>query len=122
MPKPPRLCSCGAIVPHGVLCPCQIARQLERKRRFDRTRPTSSARGYNSEWRKLRAEFLRLHQTCAFCGGDAQVVDHIQRHHANVALVMNWNNLQALCKRCHDSAKQRSERCDDAKRAWMQRS
>lgn len=113
MPKPPRLCSCGAIVPHGVLCACQQARQLERKRRYDRTRPNSRQRGYTREWERLRAEFLRLHPTCAFCGADAEHVDHIKRHRGNKALLLNWNNLQALCAHCHNSVKQRQERQAD---------
>nr|WP_240540526.1 HNH endonuclease [Paracoccus sp. pheM1] len=107
------MCSCGAIVPHGVLCACQQARQLERKRRYDRTRPTASQRGYNGEWRKLRAEFLRLHPTCAFCGADAEHVDHKVRHRGNKALLLNWNNLQSLCAHCHVSTKQRMERAAD---------
>lgn len=109
MPKPPRLCSCGAIVPAGVLCACQIERQRERKRRFDRTRPNSRQRGYTREWEKARAEFLRLHPCCAFCGVDAQVVDHIKPHRGDKALFWDWNNLQALCMPCHDRDKQRLE-------------
>ena len=113
MPKPPRLCSCGAIVPHGVLCACQVQRQLERKRRYDATRPNSRQRGYTREWEALRAEFLRLHPSCAFCGTDAEHVDHIKRHHGDRALLLNWNNLQALCAHCHNSVKQRQERQAD---------
>lgn len=113
MPKPPRLCSCGAIVPHGVLCACQVQRQLERKRRYDATRPNSRQRGYTREWEALRAEFLRLHPTCAFCGADAEHVDHIKRHKGDRALLLNWNNLQALCAHCHNSVKQRQERLAD---------
>jgi len=53
---------------------------------------------------------MRLHPTCAFCGVDAQVVDQIKRHCGDAALVLNWNNLQSLRKRCHDLEKQRQER------------
>ena len=113
MPKPPRLCACGAIALHGVLCACQVQRQLERKRRFDATRPNSRQRGYTREWEKARAEFLRLHPTCAFCGADAEHVDHIKRHHGDRALLLNWNNLQSLCAHCHNSVKQRQERAAD---------
>lgn len=110
MARPPRLCSCGQIVPHGVLCACQLERQRERKARHDRKRPSASQRGYNGEWRKLRAEFIRLHPFCKMCGADATLVDHIQRHHGNKALLLNWNNLQSLCAHCHNSTKQRIER------------
>ncbi|MBL4927998.1 HNH endonuclease [Fuscibacter oryzae] len=110
MPKPPRLCSCGAIVPADSLCTCQREAIRARGRRHDANRPNSRQRGYTRAWEALRAEFLRLHPTCAFCGAGSQVVDHIQRHHGNPALVMSWNNLQALCKPCHDREKQRQER------------
>lgn len=109
MAKPPRLCSCGKIVPHGTLCACQIIRQRERKRRHDQNRPNSRQRGYTREWERLRAEFLRLHPTCSFCGVPAEVVDHIKPHKGNKALFWNWNNLQALCTSCHSRTKQRLE-------------
>lgn len=110
MPAPPRLCGCGAIVAADTLCACQIERQRERKRRHDQRRPSSSQRGYGGEWRKLRAEFIRLHPFCAFCGAEAEHVDHIQRHHGDKVLLLNWNNLQSLCAHCHNSVKQRQER------------
>lgn len=110
MPRPPRLCSCGAIVPADTLCACQIARQRERKRRHDQKRPNSRQRGYTRGWEKLRAEFMHLHPCCAFCGAEAQVVDHVKPHRGDKALFWNWNNLQSLCKPCHDREKQRQER------------
>lgn len=112
MPAPPKACACGALVPAGVICACQRELIRARGRRHDALRPNSRKRGYTREWEALRAEFLRLHPTCAFCGCGAEVVDHIKRHHGDRALVMNWNNLQALCKRCHDSEKQRQERAN----------
>lgn len=112
MPAPARLCSCGAIVPADTLCACQREAIRERGRRHDARRPNSRQRGYTREWEALRAEFLRFHPSCAFCGADAQVVDHIKRHHGVRAMVMSWNNLQALCKPCHDFEKQRQERAN----------
>lgn len=112
MSRPPRLCACGAIVPAGAICACQREAIRARGRRHDARRPNSRQRGYTSQWEDLRAAFLRLHPTCAFCGAKAEVVDHIQRHRGNPALLFNWNNLQALCKRCHDSEKQRQERAN----------
>lgn len=102
-------------MPADVLCACQVQRQLERKRRYDATRPNSRKRGYTREWEALRAEFLRLHPSCAFCGTDAEHVDHIKRHHGDRALLLNWNNLQSLCARCHNSVKQRQERAADGR-------
>ncbi len=37
-------------------------------------------------------------------------VDHIKAHRGNIDLFFEPSNLQVLCKRCHDSAKQREER------------
>lgn len=110
MPRPPRLCSCGAIVPADQLCACQLARRRERKRRADRNRPNSRQRGYTREWEKARAEFLRLHPCCAMCGADATLVDHIKPHMGDKVLFWNWHNWQALCTGCHSSVKQRIER------------
>ncbi len=113
MPAPPRLCSCGAIVPAGALCACQRATIRARKRRHDAKRPNSRQRGYTRQWEALRAEFLRLHPVCAFCGDPGEHVDHIKAHKGNPALFWNWNNLQALCEHCHNSVKQRQEKRSD---------
>lgn len=49
------------------------------------------------------------------CGDEGQitaatVVDHIQPHKGDQALMWDWNNLQALCFHHHNSHKQREER------------
>lgn len=103
---------CGQIVPAGQQCACQIAAARARKAKHDRNRPTASQRGYGVEWRKLRAEFMRLHPFCAFCGNPGEVVDHIVPHKGRKALLLSWSNLQTLCARCHNSAKQRQERAE----------
>lgn len=45
------------------------------------------------------------------------VVDHIEPHKGNLVLFWDEGNLQALCKRCHDTHKQRQ---DHARRATGQ--
>ena len=66
---------------------------------------------YNDKlWLKLRAKFLAKNKTCNFCGDKATVVDHVKPHKGNYALFINEGNWQALCKLCHDSAKQKAER------------
>lgn len=114
MARPPRLCACGQIVPADQLCACQVTAMRARKKRHDQNRPSSSERGYNGEWRKLRAEFLRQHPFCAFCGAPAEHVDHKVRHRGEKALLLSWANLQSLCAHCHNSVKQRQERAADA--------
>lgn len=108
--KPPRLCGCGRIVPAGRSCPCQAAQTAERKARFDRTRPSSSARGYTSTWERARKAFLEAHPFCRRCGAPATVVDHITPHRGCKVLFWDRTNWQPLCTTHHSGAKQSEER------------
>lgn len=110
MTKPPRICSCGQIVPHGVLCQCQIKATRERKARHDQHRPSARERGYDHRWRRESKAFLIAHPYCGMCGNPATTVDHIVRHRGDCALFWNPRNWQPLCTRCHNSTKQRQER------------
>jgi 5-methylcytosine-specific restriction enzyme A len=110
MSKPPRICSCGNIVPHGELCTCQRKAKQERNARHDARRPSARARGYNHEWRKARAEYLQAHPYCRMCGNPASVVDHVIPHRGDKRLFWHRANWQPLCQPCHDSVKQRQER------------
>ncbi|MBB4955518.1 5-methylcytosine-specific restriction endonuclease McrA [Agrobacterium vitis] len=115
MSKPPRICSCGRIVPHGVLCECQRLATRERNARHDATRPTATQRGYNHEWRKARTEYLAMHPHCRECSQNgvtrlATVVDHIIPHKQDMRLFWTRANWQPLCAPCNNSVKQRKER------------
>lgn len=73
----------------------------------DEKRKSSVERGYNTEWRKYRKEFLLQHPLCEDCLSKkilrtATVVDHIVAHKGNEFLFWNTENHQALCKQCHD--------------------
>lgn len=73
-------------------------------KQYDKQRPSSSKRGYNRAWRKLRRMFLSLHPFCEFCKPKltaATEVDHIQpvSDHPELRLVVT--NLRSLCKPCH---------------------
>lgn len=109
MTRPPRLCTCGKIVPYGQRCTCQINATRERNRRHDAQRPNATQRGYNHEWRKARKDFLQVRPDCVMCGNPASVVDHIQPHKGNQRLFWMRSNWQSLCPRCHNSTKQRQE-------------
>lgn len=66
-------------------------------------------------WQRLRGEQLAAFPCCRYCEAMgrkrlAQVVDHKVPHKGDEALFFDPNNLQSLCKRCHDSAKQTLER------------
>ena len=112
MPRPPHICTCGNIVPHGERCSCQVKRTRERNRRHDRRRPTASQRGYGSKWRAARDAFLKINDRCAWpgCGELATLVDHIIPHRGDNHLFWDSSNWQPLCAPCHNRRKQRAER------------
>lgn len=108
--RAPRLCKCGHRVASGVLCPCERRADAEGKARFDKTRPSSSARGYDRSWEGARKRFLREHRFCRRCGKVATVVDHKRPHRGDATLFWDRENWQPLCTHCHSSTKQREER------------
>ncbi|MEM9765209.1 MAG: HNH endonuclease [Pseudomonadota bacterium] len=108
--KPPRICGCGKRVAAGARCECQKARDAERKARFDKTRPSASARGLGADWRKIRARHLQKHPFCVRCGAPATDVDHIIPRAIAPERRLDPTNLQSLCSTCHSSWKQREER------------
>ncbi|PTE19881.1 HNH endonuclease [Cereibacter changlensis JA139] len=110
MSRPPRLCSCGRVVPHGTRCACQIASTRARNARHDAKRPTATQRGYGGEWRAARADHLARHPCCTLCSAPATVVDHIIPHRGDKALFWDRSNWQSLCTPCHNRHKQRVER------------
>lgn len=73
---------------------------------------------YNTtRWRKLRLNILKRDRfTCQWpgCGrvtGDTSqlVADHRRPHRGDAALFWDEDNLETLCKPCHDGPKQRAE-------------
>lgn len=77
-------------------------------------------RGWYSlvRWKSLRARvFKRDGYRCRMrgCGvfiadPKLRIADHIEPHRGDPALFWDDENVQTLCKPCHDSAKQREER------------
>lgn len=58
-------------------------------------------------WRRLRHRFLCEHPFCTHCLKNkkiiiATVVDHIIPHKGNTELFWDTDNMQSLCKKCHD--------------------
>ena len=95
--RPARPCSKPGC-PHRQPCPVHGGQRPPRERRPD-SRPSASERGYDRKWRRIRAQYLRLHPRCVVCGEPATEVDHI------VPLAdggtNKHGNLQALCKSHH---------------------
>lgn len=56
-------------------------------------------------WRKMRKAFIDTHPLCVNfdqCHNVSVICDHIQPHRGDDALMWCWDNLQAMCKPCHD--------------------
>ncbi|QFS82340.1 hypothetical protein FIV09_05830 [Roseivivax sp. THAF197b] len=114
MPRPPHLCTCGKIVPDGVLCACKRPAIRARNKRHDARRPNARARGYTRAWEEARTTFLSIYPYCAHsgCTEKASVVDHVIPHRGDMQLFWDRTNWQALCAHHHNAHKQRQERSE----------
>lgn len=68
----------------------------------------------SSRWKLLRQHQMAFEPLCRFCLEQqiveaATVVDHIKPHKGDETLFFAADNLQSLCKPCHDGTKQRIE-------------
>jgi 5-methylcytosine-specific restriction protein A len=93
---------CGVMVPRGK-CP-------EHQAEARKDRPSAAARGYDVQWRKTRAAFLRVHPQCECpeCAAlptwqrpTATDVDHRDGRGPLGPRGYDWSNLQALTASHH---------------------
>jgi len=112
--KPDRICACRFRIKHGDLCPCE----KQRKAAADAARASSTDRGYDADWRKLRAAHLKRQPNCVICGKPGNTVDHIKRVRDFPELRLDPRNLQTLCASHHSSTVQRQERGKAGKRTF----
>jgi 5-methylcytosine-specific restriction protein A len=82
--------------------------EAQRRAEHDKQRGTPKQRGYDADWRKLRAVYLATHQRCEFklpsgqqCTAKATQVDHKLSVEARPDLRLHWQNLRAGCASCH---------------------
>lgn len=68
--------------------------------RRERLRGSSTARGYDAQWRRVRLAVLTREPICRDCGGLAHEVDHI-RPLSQGGGRLDPRNLQPLCRECH---------------------
>lgn len=82
----------------------------QRKREVDQRRGKTAERGYDAQWRALRALYLRQHPLCecdecrdgAVKVTAATVVDHRITITERPDLRLEWSNLRSMAKACHD--------------------
>ncbi|HLG44752.1 MAG TPA: hypothetical protein VKY24_00810, partial [Reyranella sp.] len=77
--------------------------ERERMRERDAQRPSSSERGYDREWRELRASFILDHPTCCVrgCGRPTVDVDHVEDIRAHPHRRLDRTNLRPFCHAHH---------------------
>ena len=96
----------------------------EYNRRYDREqRPGYSKLYKTARWQRLRKRVLSAQPLCVECGRygiltPATVVDHITPHKGNQRLFWDEDNLQALCKSCHDRKTAREGRWGDKNKVY----
>lgn len=91
-----------------------IAKQKKRKTssvRNDTDMRKMRAEAYNNTaWRKMRDTYLHQHAICEDCLAKGKVTPATDVHHIrspfkggqiNYGLLLDYNNLMALCKECH---------------------
>lgn len=110
---PKRYCAhpgCSALVARGR---CK-AHESQRHTWVDSRRGTSSERGYDADWRKVRRAKLAAEPLCEECRKQKRIrvateVHHIRTIEEAPELRLEWSNLMSLCKPCHSAIKDKGE-------------
>ena len=79
------------------------------------TRPSAAGRGYDTRWRRIRAQFLKAHPLCCLCRRPATVPDHHPLSRRELVAAGDphpdaWRNLRPLCESCHNAKSARERR------------
>lgn len=83
--------------------------ERKRKREYARKRPEYALWYGRKRWKELRLVILAENPICARCDSHSEVVDHKNPHRGDERMFYARWNLQALCKRCHDSKTARKD-------------
>lgn len=75
--------------------------QIHAARRNRTGEKSSHARGYTSEYRRVRREFMQANPWCIFCGAAAEEIDHIVPVSRDRSLVTARSNMRSVCRACH---------------------
>jgi 5-methylcytosine-specific restriction enzyme A len=108
---------CSALVAEGTRCPphqaAHEASSAGQRRSYDDRRGSPAARGYDSEWRRVKDAYRARHPMCEVpgCGRPTYDVDHVRELRDGGAR-LDPGNLKALCRSHHvrKTAARRRER------------
>lgn len=78
----------------------------------DRERGSSTERGYDRAWQRLRRAFLAEYPLCMDCSPRVTVateVHHVRKVRDYPQLRLEWSNLMACCRACHQIRTARGE-------------
>lgn len=112
-PKTPcRHPGCPELVSYG-----QKYCETHKKLHPEETR-SAGKRGYGSRWQKFSRNYLKAQPLCVRCQKEgkyvrATVVDHIKPHRGDPKLFWDVENMQPLCKPCHDRKTRREDSCPE---------
>ena len=107
----------------GTYCPEH--RKAQRKR-SDRRRPNSSARGYGTRWARNKAAYLVAFPWCIDCGRPSQVPDHDPLERKELVRRGDpdpdaWHHLKPRCIRCHNRRTAQQHGAENAEAARLSR-
>ncbi|MFV3387840.1 HNH endonuclease [Pseudomonas sp. NY15364] len=118
--RPPKACSepgCKRLTAIGRNRCSRHAAEADLKRESARkqshasynARRDASDSFYKTErWKKLSAYYRKKHPVCEHCDNAASdITDHIKPVKTNPELALEWDNLRALCRPCHNSIGER---------------
>jgi len=82
------------------------ARAEQRKEvhlKYNERRDESDSFYKTERWKKLSAYYRKHHPVCECCSNAASdITDHIKPYKTNPELGLDWDNLRALCRTCHN--------------------
>lgn len=82
------------------------AEQKKANARYDKERGSSTSRGYDELWRKVRLSYLKAHPLCELCDKEGKITPAVLVHHIKPIDEggdrLRRENLQALCNDHHE--------------------
>ena len=108
--KQKKLCNesgCRNIVTRGSKCAEHYKEPVRDYKAEKAAKPLHNKWYSDPQWRRIRAIQLKLKPLCADCLArdilrPACIVDHIDPHKGDWSKFTDPDNLQSLCKKCHD--------------------